>query len=247
MKKKFILLFLVVVTLMTACSDKKQTGETAAKNKLPKNEESLTWWSDRTKPFGSLDYPAISEKEALDLMANKFKLKVPDYFDEAKKIVEKNLIFEGTQREEVHSIFTEGDNLVFTTLIQANDSQNNHLSYAKIELRYEYIPIQKKVKLLSQELSLYNQKNNEAFSKNNLTAIVKEINSLLHLKDQDKLLTKFTEEIKDDESVKGKDIVIVRRLDQSYKKKIFGQNFGVIFKGSGEVESVYSIIKDERL
>ncbi|MGX7265067.1 hypothetical protein [Enterococcus crotali] len=243
MKKKLILLLLITTTLMSACAMDKEK-----KSSLTANEEKFTWWVDRDKAFGNFEYPAISEKEAMELMKNKFNLKIPDFFSEAKKIAEKTLVSDGTELDVgVYSIFVTGDEVLFSGMIRMKDSSGHYLSYAKIELKYQYIDIQKKVKLQSQSLSFYNLSNDNTFNERELIQCLKNLSDLLELKDQEKLLTKFNEDTKDSTKLVGKEVSVYRTLDDAYKKNTFGKNLIVTYNQEGNVKIIDAVISDYRL
>ncbi|ALS02579.1 hypothetical protein ATZ33_14695 [Enterococcus silesiacus] len=244
MKKKLILLATVTLAVLTAC----QSGKNTAKTKLAEDEQVFTWWADRSKPFGNLEYLEISEKEATELMANKFELKIPRFFDVAKEIIEDDLVSDAVQREpDIYNVVASGNDLVLSSLIKIKDAKGSYLSYGKIELKYQYMGLQKKVKLLSQEVSIYNLSEDETYHGKDATAVLKQLSSLMKLKDQDKLLTKFTEETKESQNNVGKEISLYRTLDKAYKNNSFGKNLVVTFNGAGGIKIIEAAISDYRL
>lgn len=243
MKKKIILLLLITATLMSACTMNKET-----KSSLANNEEKFTWWSDRDKAFGNFEYPTISEEEAMKLMKNKFKLKIPDFFSKAKKMTEKNLVIANAQLDKgVYSIFATGDEVLLSGMIRVKDSLGNDLSYAKIELKYQYIDIQKKVKLQNQSVSFYNLSKDNVFRERELIQCIENFSGLLELKDQEKLLSKFNEETKDNAKLIGKEVSLYRTLDDAYRKNTFGKNLIVTYDEAGNVKIIDAVISDYRL
>lgn len=248
MKKKFIALAAISLTMLTACSSQNQTGKFAEKAKLSENEKAFTWWSERSKPFGTLEYLEISESEANDLMKDKFALKIPHFFAAAKSIIEEDLHVDKAEREsDVYNLVASGNDLVFSTLIKLKDSEGKYLSYGKVVLKYQYVAIQKQVKLLSQEVSIYNLSEDETYQGKDSMAVLEKLSSLMKLKDQDKLLTKFSEETKENQNNIGKEISLYRTLDQAYKNNSFGKNLVVTFNGAGGIKIIEAAISDYRL
>ncbi|WP_128080816.1 hypothetical protein [Enterococcus crotali] len=87
-----------------------------------------------------------------------------------------------------------GNDVVLSSLSKLKDSKGNYLSYGKIELKYQYMDLQKKLKLHSQKVFLYNLLEDEIYhGKNSMTAL-EQLSSLMKLKDQDKNLVVIVDE-----------------------------------------------------
>ncbi|MGX7265620.1 hypothetical protein [Enterococcus crotali] len=249
MKQAKIVLMLLPLLFLTACNGtSEKQPESTANHKLDKSEQKFAWWGDRKTPFGDFEYVNISEKEAHELMENKFKLTIPETVNSAKKLITEDLVFEESEKEsDSYSLFTSENMLEFSCFVKYKNKAGKYLSYGEIKLTYNYIPIQKKVKLASEKLVIYNAPDDGIFHGQNVMSTLRNMSSWLDLTDQDKLVKKFEEETKAKESLGNQEIILYRNLDEAKEKRLFGKSFGVKYGANGTIAEIYAVARDYRI
>ncbi|ALS01893.1 hypothetical protein ATZ33_11030 [Enterococcus silesiacus] len=249
MKQAKIVLVLLPLVFLTACNGSaEQQPASTANHKLDKSEQKFAWWGDRKTPFGDFEYGNISEQEAQELMEKKFEVTIPENIDSAKKLITKDLAVEGSEKEpDSYSLFTSENTLEFSCFVKYKSKAGKYLSYGEIKLTYNYIPIQKKVKLSSEKLVIYNAPDEGVFHGQDVIATLKNMSSWLDLTDQDKVVKKFEEETKAKESLENQEIILYRNLDEAKEKRLFGKSFGVKYGTNGIISEMYAVARDYRI
>ncbi|EOH98234.1 hypothetical protein UAW_01415 [Enterococcus haemoperoxidus ATCC BAA-382] len=243
------IVLLLPLLFLTACNGiTEQQPASTANHKLDKSEQKFAWWEDRKTPFGDFEYRKISEKEAQELMDKKFKVTIPDNINAAKKLIAEDLAIEGSEKEaDTYSIYSSENTLAFSCFVKYKNKAGKYLSYGEINLTYNYIPIQKKVKLSSEKLVIYNASDEGIFHGGNAITTLKNMGSWLDLADQDKLVKKFEEESKAKESLINQEIILYRNLDEAKEKRLFGKSFGVKYGANGIITEIYAVARDYRI
>ncbi|MBO0467029.1 hypothetical protein JZO73_05715 [Enterococcus plantarum] len=133
MKRNAYLLCVVIILgalMISGCSSKKQTG--------PVEHQQLTWHEKRDKPFGTFDYPKITENEAFDLLENKFKVKIPKFISQVKGMLQNDVMTEGVQTGvSEYTMYASSVELKVRAYYPLNEG--NELSvFALVDLKYSF-------------------------------------------------------------------------------------------------------------
>ncbi|MEI5993536.1 hypothetical protein [Candidatus Enterococcus mansonii] len=149
-KKSLLLTTVLVVLLLSGCSSQKE------ERMLSGVEQTFVYEKTREKPFGELEYMNISEKEALELMKDKFDVAVPDVFDTYKKLGSEQMESEKMPLVSTnYSVYSQGDELYFYGE-KAYGEKADPLLYDTIEFKYNFDRVKKKVVLTNMWISIYN-------------------------------------------------------------------------------------------
>ncbi|MGX7414074.1 hypothetical protein [Enterococcus caccae] len=113
------------------------------------------WTGERSRPFGDFDYSKIkTEAEALDLLQEKYKVQVPEYYEITKKTLLDELSSKTViPKEALYSIFSQNKELVFKTLYPFYKEKELQV-FAEVVLTYTYSADRKEAYLKSQIINI---------------------------------------------------------------------------------------------
>jgi hypothetical protein len=240
-KKKYLfsLGLLICFLLVVGCSKKSQSTEIA--------HQQLIWHEKREKPFGTFDYPEISEGEALDLLKTKFNVKIPEIIEQTKQLFEQKIITsEVEEKAPEYTLYATGDELLVRGYYPVYKGEEVNV-FALIDLKYSFDKEQKEVRLASQSLAISNYGQEEAYPKDNFSELLLDAAQIIDIpKDTaDLAIQNFEKDYKDVEKrPQSKTAVVYGNDDEAKDKKLVSQTLRVGFNEKRELREIYAAIVD---
>lgn len=248
MKKPQVVILMIVSLLLVACHQTDKKPKSTANELLPANEQKFTWWHERDKPFGSFEYQQLAKDEAEKLMLDKFKLEIPATYPSAQQVVQKNLATDRARKQAVnYTLYSTENELKLSEIETFSEGSDALLSYSEINFIYQYIPIQKNVKLESQSIIIHINTANNQYNDSSTKQLIESLANWLELDDQEIILKKFEEATKDPQQLKHKEVPVFRNFDEAKTKRLFGKGLTVKYNGEGVLSEVYAVAKDYRM
>ncbi|MCA5011843.1 MULTISPECIES: hypothetical protein [unclassified Enterococcus] len=235
----FILALFICLLLAAGCSGKNNAAEV--------EHQQLIWQKQREKPFGTFDYPEISEDEALDLLKNKFEVKVPEIIPQTKKLFDEKIITTNLEAKKVeYSLYASGNDLLVRGYYPVYKGEEL-IVFALIDLKYSFDKEQKEVRLASQSLALSNYGKEEAYPKDNFNELLLEVAQNIDIsKDTaDLAIQNFEKDYKEvDKRPASKTVVVYGNDEEAEEKKLVSQTLRVGFNDKREFREIHAAIID---
>lgn len=242
MKKKSYLFFVAIIVCVisvSACSSKKQTSAV--------EHQQVTWHEKREKPFGTFDYPEITEKEAFDLLKNKFNVHVPNFVQEVKEMLKTDVKTKGMEEgDPEYTMYASGDELKARAYYPINDGDELRV-FALVDLKYSYNKEKKEVRLTSQSLSMTTYGQKIAYPKDNFDELLAKSAEIIDLpkKLTDRSIQHFKEDYQEIDKRPASSKAIVYSNDQeAVEKKKVSQSLLGGFDNKQELKEIYASIVD---
>lgn len=242
MKNKTILLlvFLCCFSVMLgACSEKKEDAKI--------EHQHLTWHDGREKPFGSFDYPEITEEKALDLLKNKFNVKVPLLVQQVKELLKNEVAADQMKEGNVeYTMYVSGDEILLRGYYPLNQGETIR-AFALIDLKYSYIKEKKTVRLTSQSLALTNYGEESVYPKDNFYELLASSAKLIDLSED--LSKQSIENFQNDyneleKRPAGSKVAVYSNDKEASEKKQVSLTLQVGFGNNQELKEIYATIVD---
>ncbi|WP_207696614.1 hypothetical protein DOK67_0002327 [Enterococcus sp. DIV0212c] len=237
--RKILVLALIIVGI-SGCSSK--TAET-----IDTSQQHLIWHDEREKAFGMFDYPKISEREAIDLLTNKFQVKLPAFLEQTKQMFQEEILTSSIQEAEPeYSIFARGDQLQIRGFYPFNH-QNELAVFAYIDLVYKFDKENKQVKLTTQSLSMSNYGSDALYPNDNFYELVQRAGKLIGLPkvEQDRAIDNFKNDYEEiEQRPTNEKIVLFSNDDEANEKKKLSQAMRIGFNEHREMREIYAVLVD---
>ncbi|MDA9472119.1 hypothetical protein [Enterococcus sp. 5H] len=242
MRKNFYLILLALfigVLLVASCSSENQTTEIA--------HQQLSWHKQREKPFGTFDYPEISEDEALDLLQNKFSVKVPQIIQQTKHLFDEKITTKELEEKKAeYTLYASGNELLVRGYYPIYKGEEL-VVFALIDLKYSFDPEKKEARLASQSLALSNYSQEEAYPKNNFDELLLAVAQIIDIPKgkADVAIKNFNEDYKEvDKRPASKTAVVYGNDNEAEAKTLISQTLRVGFNDKREFREIHAAIID---
>lgn len=241
--KKTVLLFVTIVCFLSisGCFAKKQTTETEVEH------QQLLWHNKREKPFGTFDYPKITEKEATDLLENKFKVNSPKLMSQVKVLLKEEVATEGMQTgEPEYTMYATGDELKIRAYFPLNEGEELRV-FALVDLKYTYNKEQQEVRLNAQSFSMTTYGEKVTYPKDNFDELLAKSAAMIDLSEEKtkhaiKNFKTDYQEI-DKRPIAAKAVIYSNDKEAVEKKKVSQELLGG-FDSNKELKEIYATIVD---
>ncbi|WP_086312453.1 hypothetical protein A5821_000149 [Enterococcus sp. 7F3_DIV0205] len=242
MKKKaflFTLTILLGLSIISACSSKKQATKV--------EHQKLTWHEAREKPFGTFDYPKITEKEALTTLENKFKVRVPSLIEQTKEMLKNDVSIQGmVEGAPEYTMYASGDELKVRGYYPLNEGPELKV-FALIDLKYTFDKEKKEVRLATQSLAMTTYGDKSTYPKDNFDELLAKSAEIIDLpkKLTARSIQNFNEDYKelDKRPTSSKAVVYSNDKEAVEKKKVSQALLGG-FDNKQELKEIYATIVD---
>lgn len=240
--KKSILCVVSLITCVVSisgCFFKKEAAKV--------EHQQLIWHDSREKPFGTFDYPKITEKEAFDLLKTKFDVKVPSLIFKVKEMLIEDVGTKTMQIDEPeYTMYASGDELKMRAYYPLNED-NELRVFALVDLKYSFNKEKKEVRLTSQKLSMTTYGDKVTYPKDNFTELLAKSAEIIELpkKQSDTAIQHFNADYNelDKRPVSSKAIVYSNDKEAAEKKQVSQAILGG-FDSKQELKEIYATIVD---
>ncbi|MGG5341931.1 hypothetical protein [Enterococcus sp. AZ192] len=240
MNKKIVTLLLGCLALLVGC--KKEEAVT-----LSKEDQAMVWQESQEKTFGKFDYLDVSEKEAQEIMKEKFEIALPKMYTSSLPILEETLqTNENTKEDPVYSVVAAGDSLTMKGVYSyRNKPDGKYYSYAIVELIYQYDKQKKIAWLNSQSIMIYNYPEDGKIYLNEPEEALEKLSALTKVDKLEDKMTTFKKQIDmPAEELQGQEIPLENSLKQAEKDKEVARNLGMTFGDNGTLSAIRVFVKD---
>ncbi|GGC78365.1 hypothetical protein GCM10011573_05070 [Enterococcus wangshanyuanii] len=235
----FLLALFICLLPVSGCSGKNNAAKV--------EHQQLIWHEQQEKPFGTFDYPEISEDEALDLLKNKFEVKIPAIIQQTKKLFDEQIITADLEiKKAEYSLYASGNDLLVRGYYPVFKGEEL-VVFALVDLKYSFDKEQKEVRLVSQSLALSNYGQEEAFPKDNFDELLLEVAQIIDIsKDTaDLAIQNFEKDYKEvDKRPASKTVVVYGNDEEAEEKKLVSQTLRVGFNEKREFREIHAAIVD---
>lgn len=242
--KKYIkiILFLGILLIVTGCSKQKST----INEKLPKEDAAFTWLGERTKNFGSSNYP-VELSEINKVMKEKYQIKFSSLINDSNELVNKEFSGNDIDINDSFEIVASEEKLLFSGNKLFEDQQNNILARVKISVDYIYMPDIKKAKLSNQDIEIRTAIKDKKYPGKDFNAFIKPVIEMMKLPESDKAYKLFEEKVNGDkEVIAGQTIKLYDSRDEGKQEGTFGKYLLVQFDGDGIPMNIFLGTSDYR-
>ncbi|WP_348921132.1 hypothetical protein [Enterococcus rotai] len=230
---------LLSVISLVGCS------KSSSYSRLPKQEQNLVWSGERTKPFGEYDYFDISQKEAIKLVKDKFKLELPVSHDKISDFTKKDLILEEIKyTKEVSFVFARDNQLKYRTNYVYNEGDKT-AAFVSVDFDYTYLSKEKEAILSTQTIQYQFFEVGKKLSQSEIDGLLKEVGSFMKVTDMDKELAEYHKELTDSkDKLANKTFVVSDNAKTKIKDKELTKKIVLLYDESGNPKELYARIGD---
>lgn len=218
--------------------------------KFSKEDQPLSWQGERKRSFGDSDYSKIdTEAEAFRLVKDKYKLGIPDYYEETKKMLEKEIPSEKVKQGETrYSVFTKERELAFQTTYTFYEEDELQIM-ADVIVNYEFSKKQEQAYVRSQIVSIKVVQVKGQLPNDNVSEFIQNMGQNMHLSDE-KIATGLAGyELQVDEAtspITTEFLPIVQNTNNIDKEAEFTKIIAVSYDVDGTLREIYGEISDLR-
>ncbi|WP_086314601.1 hypothetical protein A5821_002184 [Enterococcus sp. 7F3_DIV0205] len=236
-----ILFFLLVISGCT---------KTSRYEHFSKADQTLSWTGNQTRSFGDSDNSGLkTEKDAFELIKEKYKLGIPAYYEETKKLLTKEIPSkEVQQRQTTYSVFAKNKELEFRTLYTFYKEKELQI-IVEVTFNYTYSADRKEAYLKSQLINIKIAPINETLPNNNLADLIKGIGQNMKLAENkiNSGLAGYEKKIKEDkEPVTADYLPVISNASGLKKEQEFLKEIAVVYDQNGTFRELYAEISDQK-
>ena len=229
---------------LTGCQS---TPDKKVDSTLATEDQAVVWEQDREKAFGSYDYLSIEEKEAKELLEEKFGLALPALYAGAEKIFDEQL-GEGTKKEApISDLVVAGEKLTLTTIFPYQWAEEQYYAYGKTEFTYVWDEQTRQVRLKYQEADLAHYDTDEELHIKDPLAAVTALGKLMEISElEDKaevFKTSYEEAVG---QMTNESVYFEQTISQSLTNHTVGRNLSVEFGSKGSIVNILAFVADNR-
>lgn len=239
--KSFLSLLMIIfcVISIVGCSQKKP--------KVKVEHQQLTWHEAREKPFGMFDYPKVTEKEGLDLLKNKFNVKVPKLIQQVKELLKDEVAVEGMLLgDPEYTLYATGDELKARAYYSLNEG-TELIVFVLVDLKYTFNKEKKEARLLSQSLSMTTYGEKTTYPKDNFEELLASSGKIIDLptKLADRSIQNFiVDNEKVDKRPTASKSIVYSNDKEAVEKKLVSQTLLGGFDSQRELKEIYAMVVD---
>lgn len=213
-----------------------------------KEDQALSWQAERKQTFGNSDYSKIAtEKEAFQLVEEKYKLHIPAYYEETKKLIANEIPSDTVKPgETVYAVFARNKELNFQTRYTFYKEEELQI-VSEVTLNYEYSETSSLAYLRSQTISIKIAPVNGVLPNDNLPGLVEKMGENMNIPTE-KIksgLAGYEKQVKESTSpITEEFLPIVTNQESIDKKNTFNKLIAVSYDTNGTVRELYAEISE---
>ncbi|MBO0470116.1 hypothetical protein JZO66_06140 [Enterococcus sp. DIV0242_7C1] len=237
-----IILFLGILLIIAGCSKEKSTINA----KLPKEDVAFTWLGERTKNFGSSNYP-VELSEIDKVMDDKYQIKFSSLINDSNELVNKEFSGNNIAINDSFEIAASEEKLLFSGNKLFENQQNNIIARVKMSTEYIYMPSVKKAKLSNQDIEIRTVIKDKKYPGKDFNAFIKPIIEMMKLPDSNKASKLFEKKVEGEKkAIAGQTIKLYDNRDEGKQEGTFGKYLLVQFDSEGIPMNIFLGTSDYR-
>lgn len=237
--RKRLLFLLFVLFALSGCA---ASNGHATLNALDKP---LAWQEEREKPFGRYDFGKLDEKKFNDLLKEKFKISLPEYYKDLTITFTKNLVKNQVSLDQTdYFILAQGETLGLRIVNEYKKDQELAL-YTVVELEYEFDKDQNQVTLKKQTIIVNDATTKGTFPKEEFNQLIKDMGQVMNITGIKKELNEFNTLTEKEKNKLGGQLVFIHDDSVISKEKNELQKaISVEYNQEGVMRNIYFYIID---
>ncbi|WP_430603141.1 hypothetical protein IGJ02_000497 [Enterococcus sp. DIV0724b] len=245
-ERKQLLRVVILITLLGIVGCKKAERYAQFSNE----DQAMSWSEEREKTFGDYDYTKIkTEKDAFDILQDKYKVLIPTYYKEMNKTLSNNLTSKTVQLKGTnYAIFARNKELDFqavSSFYRGNELQ----AFSEINLKYVYSLEKKEAYLKSQTVSIKIAPVKGKLPNNNETELIEAIGKNMKMSDKQisEGIAGYEKQVKESNERLTSDYTpVVSNSNDFNKSKEFLKEIAVGHDQEGTLREIYAEISDQQ-
>lgn len=217
-------------------------------DKFSKNDQSLSWVGERKRSFGDSDYSKVkNEKEAFNLLKEKYQLSIPNYYKETKKLINQTMSSENVKAGETkYSIFSRNEELQFKTIYTFYKEKELQI-LAEVGVNYKYSADKKQSYLKSQIVRIQIAPIKGKLPNDNLSEVIRKLGNKMKISKEkiDSGIAGYEKRVKETAIPITEDYLpIISNSAGLRKNEEFLKEIAIVYDQDGTVREVYAEISE---
>ncbi|MGX7149942.1 hypothetical protein [Enterococcus ureasiticus] len=213
-----------------------------------KEEQALSFQTKRKQTFGNSDYSKIAtEKEAFQLVEEKYKLGIPAYYEETKELIANEIPSDTVKPgETLYAVFARNKELNFQTRYTFYKEEELQV-VSEVSLNYEYSEENNLAYLRSQTVSIKIAPVNGGLPNDNLNRLVEKIGTNMNISNEKIMsgLAGYEKQVKESTSpITEEFLPIITSQKRANKNEAFNKLIAVGYDTNGTVRELYAEISE---
>lgn len=245
-KKQYLLTFTLIALLVIIGG----CGEEDRYTQFSNEEKALGWSGERTRSFGDADYSTIgSEAEAFDLLQKKYKVIIPTYYEETKKMLIKEIPSKIVHSGEAkYAIFARNKELEFRTIYPFYKGEVLQV-FSEVVLTYVYSIDNEQAYLKSQIVTTKISSIKGNLPNDNIKELIEAIGKNMKVPEKQIVsgLTGYEKRVKETEKKITDDYLpIISNTSGLDREKEFFKEIAIVYDEDGTFRELYAEISDQK-
>ncbi|WP_430607180.1 hypothetical protein IGJ55_000311 [Enterococcus sp. AZ170] len=240
-----ILFSLGLIIALTGCTESQRY------ERFSKVDQSLSWVDKRERSFGDSDFSKIkTEKEAVDLLKEKYQVSIPAYYKETEKLINQIIPSETVKPgENIYSIFARNKELRFITSYPFYQEKELQI-IAEVTFYYAYSVEKKQVYLKSQSVYVKIAQPGGKLPNDNLSDLILQLGKNMKIPEKtiENGLAGYEKRVKETvEPITIDYLPVVSNASGLKKNEEFLKEIAIVYDMSGTVREVNTEITDKMI
>ncbi|OJG74781.1 hypothetical protein RV12_GL002198 [Enterococcus quebecensis] len=189
-----------------------------------------------------------TEEEAFKVLKNKYKVAIPPYYEQAKKLVAKDITTDAVQPGETKYLILARDKEVEFRTVYTFYQEEKLQTMAVINFYYTFSSDAKKARLERQVVNIKIAPANGKLPKDNYKEITQDLGALMKLPEPtiSEGIQGFEKQIKESgKQFKNESVAIVTNSVGLNKNEELAKSISAIYDGGGNLKEIYAEIWDQ--
>lgn len=238
MRKK-ILFLLFALFALSGCTQ--SNGHTT----LNALDKPLAWQEEREKPFGHYNFGKLDEKKFNNLLKEKLKISLPEYYKDLTITFTNNFVKDQVRLDQSeYYIQAQGETLELR-IVKEYKKEQELIFYTVVKLEYEFDQNQKQATLKNQSIIVNDASKEGTFGKEEFNQLINDMGQVMNILAAKKELEEFnafTEQKKD--NLGGQLLFIHDDSVASKEKNELQKAISVEYNQEGIMRNIYFYIID---
>lgn len=221
MRKRLLFLLFVLIAL-SGCAEPNGHKTLNALN------QPLAWQGEREKPFGQYDFGKLDEQEFNKLLKEKFKVSLPEYYNDVTITLMKNLVKDQVSLDQAEYFIEAQGETLNLRIINQYKKEKELVFYTVANFDYLFDREQKQVTLKNQSIIVNDATKDGTFVKDDFNQLILGMGNVLNIRSLGKRLEDFN-------------TLIEKEKDNLGNQVLFLYDDSITMKERNELQKVISV------